>query len=115
MKNKLYEKAVVAIAHYGTKGMQWGVRKKRGRSSSESRVTRSLRKKKAFQLTNAELKKVNARLSLEKTYSQLNPSVASKAKKVVANMAGSMTKQILSNVVTEAATTYAKKIVTGGG
>jgi hypothetical protein len=115
MKNKLYVKAAASIAHYGTKGMQWGVRKKRGRSSSESRVTKSLRKKKAFQLTNAELKKVNARLSLEKQYSQLNPTTASKAKKVITSMAGSMAKQVLSNVVTEAATTYAKKIVTGGG
>jgi hypothetical protein len=113
MKNKLYVKAAASIAHYGTKGMQWGVRKKRGRSS-ESKSAAKLRKKKAFQLTNSELKKVNARLSLEKTYSQLNPSVASKAKKVIGSMAGSMAKQVLSNVVTETATTYAKKIVGGG-
>ena len=114
MKNELYVKAAIAIAHFGTKGMQWGVRKKR-MSSSEAKATRSLRKKKAFQLTNDELKKVNARLSLEKTYSQLNPSTASKAKKVVGSMAGSMAKQVLSNVVTDAATSYAKKIVTGSG
>jgi len=114
MKNELYEKAAVAIVHYGTKGMKWGVRKTRSRSS-DSRSAAKLRRKKAFQLTNSELKKVNARLSLEKTYSQLNPSLASKAKKVVGNMAGSMMKQVLSNVITESATTYAKKIVTGGG
>jgi len=113
MKNELYEKAAIAIAHYGTKGMQWGVRKKRSRSS-ESKSTAKLRKKKGFQLTNDELRKVNARLSLEKTYSQLNPSTASKAKKVIASMAGSMAKQVLSNVVTETATNYAKKIITGG-
>jgi len=114
MNNKLYDLAVVAIAHYGTKGMRWGVRKKRGRSV-ESKSAAKLRKKKGFQLTNDELKKVNARLSLEKTYSQLNPTTAAKAKKVIGGMAGSMAKQVLSNVVTESATTYAKKIVTGGG
>ncbi len=114
MNNRIYEQAAAAIAHYGTKGMRWGVRTKRVRSS-ESKSTAKLRKKKGFQLTNDELKKVNARLSLEKTYSQLNPSTASKAKKVVGSMAGSMAKQVLSNAVTEAATTYAKKIVTGGG
>jgi hypothetical protein len=113
MKNELYLKAQLAIAHYGTKGMQWGVRKKRSRSS-DSKSAAKLRRKKGFQLTNDELKKVNARLSLEKTYSQLNPSSGAKAKKVIASMAGSMAKQVLSNVVTEAATTYAKKIVTGG-
>ena len=112
MKNEIFEKAQKAVEHYGTKGMRWGVRKKRSRSSDSS-STSSLRKKKAFQLSNAELRKVNARLSLEKQYSQLNPSTASKAKKVIANMAGSMAKQVLSNVVTETATKYAKKIITG--
>lgn len=113
MNNKLYEKAAVAIAHYGTKGMRWGIRKRRSRSS-ESKSTAKLRKKKGFQLTNDELKKVNARLSLEKTYSQLNPSTTSKAKKVVGEMAGSMAKQVLSSVITESATNYAKKIIAGG-
>jgi len=114
MKNELYVKAAIAIKHYGTKGMRWGVRTRRI-SSSESKSTSALRKKKAFQLTNDELKKVNARLSLEKTYSQLNPTTASKAKKVVGDLAGNMAKTVLSNVVTEQATKYAKKIVTGGG
>ena len=113
MNNDIYEKAQAAIAHYGTKGMQWGVRKKRSRSSDSSSAAK-LRKKKGFELTNDELKKVNARLSLEKTYSQLNPSIASKAKKVVGDMAGNMAKQVLSTVVTEQATKYAKKIVGGG-
>ena len=114
MKNYIYEKAQAVIEHYGKKGMKWGVRKTRSQSS-ESKTISALRKKKGFQLTNDELKKVNARLSLEKQYSQLNPSIASKAKAVVASMAGNMAKQVLSNVVTEQATTYAKKIVTGGG
>ncbi len=114
MKNDIYERARVAIAHYGTKGMKWGVRKSRSRSSDSS-STAKLRKKKGFQLTNDELRKVNARLSLEKQYSQLNPSTASKAKAVVANMAGSMAKQVLSSVITDQATKYAKKILTGGG
>jgi len=114
MKNELHEKAQKAIEHYGTKGMQWGVRKKRTRSS-ESKVASSLRKKKAFQLTNSELQKVNARLSLEKQYSQLNQSSASKAKKVVGSMAGNMAKQVLSSVITDATTKYAKKIISGDG
>ena len=113
MNSKLYERAEIAIAHYGTKGMRWGVRKKRSRSA-ESSETSALRKKKGFQLTNEELKKVNARLSLEKTYSQLNPTTASKAKKVVGDLAGNMAKTVLSSVVTDQATKYAKKIVGGG-
>jgi len=113
MNNELYEKAQQVVKHYGTKGMRWGVRKKRSRSSDSSE-TSALRRKKGFQLTNAELKKVNARLNLEKQYSQLNPSAASKAKEAIASIAGSMAKQVLSNVITESATKYAKKIVGGG-
>ncbi len=114
MNDDIYKKAQKAIEHYGTKGMRWGIRKKRSRSS-ESSESSKLRKKKGFELSNDELRKVNARLSLEKSYSQLNPSTASKAKKVVGELAGSMAKQVLSSVVTDQATKYAKKILTGGG
>jgi len=108
MKNDIHEKAQAVIEHYGTKGMQWGVRKKRTRSS-ESKTTSALRKKKAFQLTDDELKKVNARLNLEKQFNQLNPSATAKASKVVVGVLGNIAKQTATDIGTK----YAKKILKG--
>lgn len=113
MKNDIHEKAKNVIEHYGTKGMQWGVRKKRSASAS-SKSTSKLTKKKGFQLTDDELKKVNARLSLEKTYSQLNPSSISKAKTAVIALGGTLAAiKAVASVATPAAK-YAKKIIEGG-
>lgn len=83
------------IKHYGILGMRWG--RRRGPSSSNSKPeakaiikqpsddyvkTRELRKKRSYELTNTELKALNTRLQLEKTYSELNPSTVSKGKKL---------------------------------
>lgn len=113
MKNELYEKTQKAIKHYGTKGMRWGVRTKRSRSS-ESKESSTLRKKKGFQLSNDELKKVNARLSLEKSYSDLNPSSTKKAQKAVIGLAGTLAAISAVAAVATRATKYAKKIMEGG-
>ena len=109
MKSKVKEQAEKVVEHYGTKGMQWGVRKKRSRSSDSSTV-KSLRKKKAFELSDDEIKKVNSRINLEKQYSQLNPSVITTATKAVGGVLGNIAK----NVITDVGTKYAKKIVGGG-
>lgn len=111
--NELIEQAKQAIQHYGTKGMKWGVRKKSSRSA-ESSETSALRKKKGFQLTNDELKTVNARLSLEQSYSQLNPSTISKGKKAILGVAGTIAAVKAITSVIGPAAKYAKKIVSGG-
>lgn len=80
--------------HYGVKGMKWGVRKsrvksstskKRGKStySSDYLETAELRKKSYKQLSNEELRALNKRMNLESEYQRLNPSKVSKGKKVV--------------------------------
>lgn len=113
MNNELAQQGQKALEHYGIKGMQWGVRKKRSRSADSSEAA-SLKKKKVFEMSNEELKKVNARLDLEKKYASLNPSTTSKVSKLVGGMAGSVAKQVVSNAVSQAATNYAKKIIGGG-
>lgn len=113
MKNDILEKVQEVVAHYGTKGMKWGVRKKRSRSSESSEAS-ALRKKKGFQLTNDELKKVNARLSLEQSYSQLNPSSVAKAKKAVVGLAGTLAAVSAVAAVATKAAKYAKEILKGG-
>jgi hypothetical protein len=113
MTNDIFDIAGGAVVHYGTKGMKWGVRKKRSRSSESSEAS-TLRKKKGFQLTNDELKTVNARLSLEKSYSDLNPSSTKKAQKAVVALAGTLAAVTAVAAVATRATTYAKKIIEGG-
>lgn len=76
------------LAHYGIKGMKWGVRRyhnkdgsytnagkrrRRSQNSDDYEETRSLRRKSAKQLSNEELKKLNKRLNLESEYRRLNP------------------------------------------
>lgn len=79
------------LAHFGVKGMQWGVRKARSSSGKSRKVTRSddykesrsLKSKagkSAKALSNSELEKLNKRLQLEQTYSQLTKN-RSKMKK----------------------------------
>ena len=70
------------IKHVGVLGMRWGRRK--GRSLSEDhKAVSSLRKKKAYELSNDEIRKVNTRRQLEKQFKDLNPSTIDKGKKAV--------------------------------
>jgi hypothetical protein len=70
------------LAHYGVRGMKWGVRRSaaerrasRGdRKSEDYKETVSLRGKRSSELSNNQLKKVNERLNLEQNYHRLNPS-----------------------------------------
>lgn len=67
-----FDLAEDALAHYGVKGMKWGRRKRDKRTPSEDHTTaRQLSKKKPEELSNVELKKLNERLQLERTYKDL--------------------------------------------
>lgn len=68
------------LTHFGVRGMKWGQRKSR---SSENVELRSLRKKTARELSDADLKKAINRMQLEKKYRDLNPKGISKANKTV--------------------------------
>lgn len=80
------------IAHYGVKGMRWGVRKKR-KPSGDYKRTAPLRKRHASELTDKQLQDVNRRLNLEKQYKSLNPSLLKKGEmgaKVILGSAGTI-------------------------
>lgn len=82
------------LAHYGVKGMKWGVRKSRKQRRREARLRRleeksakkkinasedaktvaKLRKKKVSELSNSELKLVAERLNLETKLNKVNQS-----------------------------------------
>ena len=79
------------LCHHGVKGMKWGIRKdysssdsgKRKRSrqedwSDDAKEASQIKKKRVSQMSNVELRKLNARQNLERQHQQLNPSVISK-------------------------------------
>ena len=70
-----------SFAHYGVKGMRWGVRKSRSESSAKSKTktqksadyieSRQLKSRPLSSMSNAEIERLNRRLQLEKSYSEL--------------------------------------------
>lgn len=95
------------LAHYGIKGMKWGVRRyqnkdgsytaagkrRRYNNSSDYEETRALRKKNYRELSNEELKKLNKRMNLESEYQRLNPQGifrGQKAAKTIIGLAGTV-------------------------
>lgn len=71
------------LAHYGVKGMKWGVRKdrvKKGRkakrqASDQHIESRRIKQKKLSEMSNDEIATLNRRLQLERQYLQLNPNL----------------------------------------
>lgn len=66
------------LKHYGKKGMKWGVVRERGSNgrvkgtvSEDHATSRTLKKKPRSEMSNAELKKLNERLQLEKQNNEL--------------------------------------------
>lgn len=68
------------LAHYGVKGMRWGTRRNKDGSTSKTgkraksedhEAKTTLQKKRVSEMSNVELRKVNERMQLEQTYSQL--------------------------------------------
>lgn len=82
------------LQHWGVKGMKWGVRRARKKSTSnwsdDARDASKLKAKGVKRLSNAELKKLNERTRLEQEYSRLNPGAVRKGWKYVAAAAGVM-------------------------
>lgn len=74
------------IEHFGIKGMRWGVRRSRVKTSSDFRKTAPLRRRKPKQLTNKQLRDVNARLNLEQNFRRMNPSTVQKGHSAAKNI-----------------------------
>lgn len=125
------------LYHYGVLGMKWGVRKARRGSASkapkpsksekrEARINSKAKKnnwsddaksaallkgKKPSQMSNAELKKLNERLQLEKTYSQLNSKDKSAGKKFVMGVLNESAKQTASKYVSKYMSQGVEKLI----
>lgn len=73
------------LAHWGVKGMKWGIRRSRASRLAASRrhtpdyaEVKKLSKKKAKHLTNEELKKINERRNLENNFENNRETVFKK-------------------------------------
>lgn len=78
------------LAHYGIKGMKWGVRrskielaKKRTKDSSDFTTSRKLKSNPRRTLSNKEMQTVIKRLEMEKKLKDLDPSIAGKGEKAL--------------------------------
>lgn len=73
------------LAHYGVKGMKWGVRRKRkaSKESDDFAETKNLRGRKVSELSTSELRRLNDRLNLEQNYNRMNPSRSSRGRRFV--------------------------------
>jgi len=111
-----------SLAHYGVKGMQWGVRRQRSangrvtKSSSDFKSTKDLRKRPSHTLSNMQLKQINERMQLESKYSQMNPSKVAKGHAVVKSViaaAGTVTaaNKLMSSAAGMARSNAGKKAV----
>lgn len=65
------------LSHYGVKGQQWGVRKKRSSGSSSRGKKPGTRTYDPKKLNNDELKRITSRMRLEQDYAKLNNSAQS--------------------------------------
>lgn len=92
------------LYHYGVLGMKWGRRryqnkdgtltaagkKRYGDMSTDAKEASVIGKKKVSEMSNAELRKYNERVNLERQYSNLNPSAAKKGMKFVKGAAATL-------------------------
>ena len=89
------EMPIETMYHFGIPGMKWGRRKAGGKTtktlktenqSADHKTKMSLKKKKLSQMSNAEVKALNERLQLEKTFKDLNKADTHAGKKFVTDL-----------------------------
>lgn len=91
------------LEHYGVKGMKWGVRRDRSKSSGSSGEGTN-NKPHAHELSDEELKKHIARMELEKRYTDLSKQKHSATKGAGADFAKELGKNLVRTAVSAAGT-----------
>lgn len=106
-----------SLEHAGVKGMKWGVRKSRRASSSDASEVGALKKKKRRELSNAEIKRINERMQLERKLKELNPSSIKRGRTAVAGVIGAAGSaaavyNLVKSPAGQAAVSLGKKLIT---
>lgn len=108
------------FAHYGVKGMKWGVnRKKNNPASADSAASTSTRKaakkKGVHTVSNAELQAAIRRMQLEQDFKRLSVNEKPAVQRWLASALLEIGKrEVQQRVAKKVATTVVKKAATGG-
>jgi hypothetical protein len=97
------------IEHHGTKGMRWGVRKKRSLSKDSKDKTRY--KTASKKLTDDQLNKRISRMETEKRYNSLNSRTVSQGEKLAVEILSNSGRAVATTVITGAALYAMKKSI----
>ena len=118
LKQSAVEAGQDFIAHFGTKGMRWGVRKP-GTGAASDHVSSDAARAHALKstvskhgtsaLSNVELQHLVTRLNLEKQHGQLNPAHVSNGHRILNEVL-----KVGGNVAKQQATTYASQYAQKG-
>lgn len=105
---RVYASVDDALAHFGVKGMKWGVRRSKAERAAHPHSEDSKAAADALQkvkvggvksLSNKELQALNARLNLEKQFGTLSQKTKSKGQKAVEEVLTNLGKQQASKVL----------------
>lgn len=107
------------LAHFGVKGMKWGVRRTRPLASKDAQKSLDIRAKaktgKVKVLTNEELQLAINRMNLEQQFKRLAVNEQSPVRRWITSTLLEIGKREVQVAVSKkVATTIAKKIATGG-
>lgn len=105
------------LYHYGVLGMKWGVRRSRKKAAKAERKSakqrkeesysedykrvKALKKKKLYEMSNAEIRELNNRMQLETQYKDLKKKNVSKGQKFVTEVLTDVGKQVLKETIKE--------------
>jgi hypothetical protein len=103
--------ANASIKHVGILGMKWGVRKKSYKDSSDHVSARKLKGKKTSQLSNEDLKKLTARLQLERQLKDLKSQDVNAGKKWVGDILKESGKVVIVKYVSKGLTSVVEMAI----
>jgi len=123
------------LVHSGVKGMRWGVRKKRTSSGSASKGSgkssttrtsdgknttktsadheriKALKKKKASELSDEELRKIADRIRMEKAHDEINKSRKDRGRAFLGKVMVNVGNQVVAKITEQAASAIAKSLM----
>lgn len=114
------ETPIESLYHWGILGMKWGRRrgsnkptmtKKKPNNSQDYNTAEGLKKKKLSQMSNSELRALNERMQLERSYKDLKKVNKSSGRKFVEDILSGSAKQLASTFISKYATKGIEKLI----